>query len=50
MKAIRDGDGAEAGRIARERVLESRDAAIRILQGGRAGNADEPERKTRRAA
>ena len=31
LKAIRAGDGAEAERIARERVLESRDAAIRLL-------------------
>jgi len=31
MKAIRAGDGAAAEQIARERVLESRDAAIRLL-------------------
>jgi DNA-binding GntR family transcriptional regulator len=31
LKAIRTGDGTEAERIARERVLESRDAAIRLL-------------------
>jgi DNA-binding GntR family transcriptional regulator len=50
VKAIRDGDGAEAGRIARERVLESRDAAVRILENERAGGATVPERKSRRAA
>jgi DNA-binding GntR family transcriptional regulator len=31
VKAIRSGDGDEAERIARERVLESRDAALRLL-------------------
>ena len=31
VKAIRAGDGAEAERIARERVLESRDAAVALL-------------------
>ena len=31
VKAIRAGDGEAAERIARERVLESRDAAIRLL-------------------
>ena len=31
VKAIRSGDGAEAERIARERVLDSRDAAVRLL-------------------
>jgi len=31
VKAIRDGNGAEAEQIARERVLESKDAAIRLL-------------------
>lgn len=31
LKAIRAGDGAAAEQIARERVLESRDAAIRLL-------------------
>jgi len=31
VKAIRAGDGSEAEQIARERVLESRDAAIRLL-------------------
>ena len=49
LKAIRDGDGARAERIARERVLESRDAAIRILQEHEEPGAA-PERKTRRAA
>lgn len=49
LKAIRDGDGAEAERIARERVIESRDAAIRILQEHEDAGAV-PERKARRAA
>ncbi len=31
VRAIRTGDGAEAERIARERVLESRDAAVGLL-------------------
>jgi DNA-binding GntR family transcriptional regulator len=31
VKAIRAGDGAAAEQIARERVLESRDAAVRLL-------------------
>jgi DNA-binding FadR family transcriptional regulator len=31
LRAIRAGDGEAAERIARERVLESRDAAIRLL-------------------
>jgi DNA-binding GntR family transcriptional regulator len=35
VKAIRAGDGEEAERIARERVLESRDAAIRLLSARR---------------
>lgn len=34
VKAIRAGDGAAAEQIARERVLESRDAAIRLLHAG----------------
>lgn len=34
VKAIRSGDGAAAEQIARERVLESRDAAIRLLHAG----------------
>ena len=49
LKAIRDGDGAQAAAIARQRVLESRDAAIRILQEQHAARTA-PERKTRRAA
>ena len=32
VKAIRDGDGVEAERIARQRVNDSRDAAIARLQ------------------
>jgi len=50
VKAIRDGDGREAERIARERVLESRDAAIRILQDQFGARAAAPAKKTRRAA
>lgn len=49
VKALRDGDGAEAERIARQRVLDSRDAAIRQLEEQLA-NDDAPEGKTRRAA
>ncbi|MEK6593001.1 MAG: GntR family transcriptional regulator [Pseudomonadota bacterium] len=48
VKAIRDGDGAEAERIARQRVIDSRDAAIRLLQESRGGNAG--DKKTRRTA
>lgn len=52
VKAIRDGDGAEAERIARQRVIDSRDAAIRLLQEGRAGGAENGagDKKARRAA
>jgi len=32
LKAIREGNGAEAERIARQRVIDSRDAAIRLLK------------------
>jgi DNA-binding GntR family transcriptional regulator len=49
LKAIRDGDGAQAERIARERVLESRDAAIRILEEQHAAGAA-AGKKPRRAA
>jgi DNA-binding GntR family transcriptional regulator len=49
LKAIRDGDGAQAERIARERVLESRDAAIHILQQ-QAGADAALDKKARRAA
>ena len=49
LKAIREGDGAEAERIARQRVIDSRDAAIRLLneQDAHAGAA---QKTTRRAA
>lgn len=50
VKAMREGNGAEAERIARQRVADSRDAAIRILQTQRAGQAAAPEGKARRAA
>jgi DNA-binding GntR family transcriptional regulator len=46
VKAIRDGDGDEAERLARRRVTDSRDAAIALLQDAPAAGA----RKTRRAA
>ena len=48
VKAIRDGDGATAERIAQQRVIDSRDAAIRQLeeQAGHSAN----ETRTRRAA
>ncbi|HWI14027.1 MAG TPA: GntR family transcriptional regulator [Burkholderiales bacterium] len=49
LKAIRDGDGAAAERIARQRVIDSRDAAIRMLKEHDARQAT-PEKKTRRAA
>lgn len=39
LKAIRDGNGAEAERIARQRVADSRDAAIKLLQESRGGSA-----------
>jgi DNA-binding GntR family transcriptional regulator len=43
VKAIRDGDGEEAERIARRRVTDSRDAAIAELMRG-------PARRPRKAA
>jgi DNA-binding GntR family transcriptional regulator len=46
VKAVRDGNGAEAERIARQRVIDSRDAAIRLLQEAR----EAEEKKTRQAA
>lgn len=49
VKAIRDGDGGEAERVARQRVLDSRDAAIRQLEEQLATRSA-PEGKTRRAA
>lgn len=50
VKAIRDGDGAEAERIARQRVTDSRDAAIQLLQKELARSVNAPDRKTQRAA
>ena len=53
LAAIRKGDGANAERIARERVLDSRDAAIRALQAAQRETTQPqaPQRpKTRRAA
>jgi DNA-binding GntR family transcriptional regulator len=50
VRAIRDGDGAEAERIARQRVLDSRDAAIAQLQQQVAGDDRAAGKKTRRAA
>ena len=45
LKAIRNADGEAAERIARERVLESRDAAVRLLASRqRSGNEIIPER------
>ena len=49
VKAIRDGDGAEAERIAKQRVVDSRDAAIRQLEEQLAKDSAQ-ERKARRAA
>jgi len=47
LKAIRDGNGAEAERIARQRVTDSRDAAIRLLkqQAGHEGPEEADKRK-----
>lgn len=44
VRAIRDGDGDEAERLARQRVRDSRDAAIQLLRQPAA------EKKSRRAA
>ncbi len=49
VQAIRDGDGAQAERIARQRVQDSRDAAISQLQH-LAGESGEAEKNPRRAA
>jgi DNA-binding GntR family transcriptional regulator len=49
LKAIRDGDGVLAERMSRERVLESRDAAIRILEEHQATRPVQ-EKNARRAA
>lgn len=48
VKAIRDGDGPEAERIARQRVSDSRDAAIRLLQEKQGG--DSGDGRARRAS
>jgi DNA-binding GntR family transcriptional regulator len=45
VKAIRAGDGAAAEQIARERVLESRDAAIRLL-AAREGFGEAKQRRS----
>jgi len=50
VKAIRSGDGAEAERLARRRVTDSRDAAIELLQEQVTGTVPAPEKKARRAA
>lgn len=49
LKAIRDGDGAAAERIAQQRVIDSRDAAVRLLEEQAAGHRAH-EGRTRRAA
>lgn len=49
VKAIRDGDGAAAERVARQRVQDSRDAAIERLQR-LATNAAATDKTPRRAA
>lgn len=46
LEAIRKGDGANAERIARERVLDSRDAAIRALQDAEREKAPRTARRT----
>jgi len=50
VKAIRDGDGAEAERLSRRRVTDSRDAAIDLLQEQGTGTVPVPEKKAQRAA
>lgn len=51
LEAIRKGDGANAERIARERVLDSRDAAIRALQeAAREPSPQKPRRTARQRA
>ena len=46
LKAIREGNGAEAERIARQRVIDSRDAAIRMLkEQAAAGGAAQKKRR-----
>jgi len=49
LKAIKDGDGEAAERIARQRVTDSRDAAIRMLKENDTRVAAQ-EKKARRAA
>jgi DNA-binding GntR family transcriptional regulator len=49
LKAIRDGDGAAAERIAQQRVIDSRDAAVRLLEE-QASSHGAHEGRTRRAA
>jgi DNA-binding GntR family transcriptional regulator len=49
VKAIRDGDGAAAERVAQQRVLDSRDAAIRQLEE-LAARQNTHEGRARRAA
>jgi DNA-binding GntR family transcriptional regulator len=49
VKAIRDGDGAAAERVAQQRVLDSRDAAIRQLEE-LAARQNAHEGRARRAA
>lgn len=50
VKAIRDGDGAAAERAAQQRVLDSRDAAIRQLEEQQSATPHPSGARTRRAA
>jgi DNA-binding GntR family transcriptional regulator len=50
LAAIRSGDGESAERIARERVLDSRDAAIRALGEAKPSAPDTKKRRVARAA
>ena len=50
VKAIRDGDGAAAERAAQQRVLDSRDAAIRQLEEQQSASPGAHASRPRRAA
>jgi len=50
VKAIREGDGPAAQRAAQQRVLDSRDAAIRLLEEAEGARPAPRETRTRRVA
>ena len=50
VKAIRDGDGTAAERAAQQRVLDSRDAAVRLLEHADGARPATRETRSRRAA